>query len=106
MAESPRPTREQVDGVPHRAAALLLAAARVDPKLRAAAEQVQDALIALDAELERLRARVAELENGPLIYGARVPDGRVLALSESPGHVAEGYTQMQARRGPWTEVSS
>ncbi|MFR9807093.1 hypothetical protein ACL02T_33070 [Pseudonocardia sp. RS010] len=42
--------------VPHKAAALLLAAARVDPKLRAAAEQVQDALIAMERELERRRA--------------------------------------------------
>lgn len=61
---SPRPTREQVDAIPHKAAALLLAAARPDPALRTAAMQVQDALIALDDEVRALRAEQQSVYDG------------------------------------------
>jgi hypothetical protein len=43
--------------VPHAAASLLVAAARLDATLYPAAQEVQDALIALERERDSLRAR-------------------------------------------------
>lgn len=60
MTAPDRPTRERDGDDPHKAAALLLAAARVDPTLRVAAEVVQDALLARDAEVRALRAELTD----------------------------------------------
>lgn len=103
---------------PHKAAALLLAAARIDPALRKAAEQVQDALIALDDEVERLRARDAEWEAGVVRteWGARYADGEERGYGTSPEardravYLLKLYggqlVQRVVHTSPWTETTS
>lgn len=110
-----RLSRERLDSPPHKAAALLLAAARTDPALRRAAEQVQDALIALDDEAQTLRT---ELEAGEVRaeWGARYPDGQECGYGAGPEARARAehllkihggqLVQREVRIGPWSEVAS
>lgn len=99
---------------PHKAAALLMAAVRVDPVLRRAAEKVQDALIATDDEVERLRARVAELESGEIHvdWGVQLADGSTWQTVTEAGArlqaAVDGRPAMrrESRIGPWKELTS
>ncbi len=99
MTAPDHPTREQVEAAPHRAAALLLAAARVDPTLRAAAEQVQDALIALDAEVRALGAELEATRSAsaplPWLTGA-VPDETARVVADVKAEAVWLVLHMQA----------
>jgi hypothetical protein len=68
----------------HKAAGLLLQAARVDPILRAAAETVQDALIAAEAELDRRGERITAAL--ALADELDIPAVRRALTEETPDH--------------------